>query len=81
MKVLLLALMLTLSACTSHNQYGKCIGIADEGNPNLIYKTDVYNTVISFILIETIIVPIFWALDYAKCPIGHKPTTQPEQPK
>ena len=69
MKALLLVLMLTLASCSGSNQLGECIGIADEGQPHLVYKTSVRNTVWSFIGIEMILPPILWATSYAKCPV------------
>jgi len=71
-----LALALALSSCTGSNNLGECIGIAEDGNPKLVYKISVRNTFWSFVGFETIIAPILWVTDYAKCPIGKRsPTT------
>ncbi|MDB4330276.1 hypothetical protein N9948_00970 [bacterium] len=69
---LLSILILFITSCSGSTQFGECIGIADEGNPKLIYETSTRNAIWSFIGIETIIAPILWATDYAKCPIAYR---------
>lgn len=69
--VLLLALSLT--ACTGGNQYGECVGLDEaDQQPNLEYKISVRNAIWSFIAIETIVAPVLWVTDFAKCPTGFK---------
>ena len=66
------ALMLT--SCHGSNEYGECIGLIDEDaeDPNMKYKIDLWNTVWSFIGIETIIAPVLWVTHFARCPVGPK---------
>ena len=73
-KLLILALILfSCISCTSQTQYGKCVGIADDKDPKLIYKLDTTNMVLGIIFIETIIVPIVVVNDQLFCPVGIKP--------
>ena len=67
-----LLVLLLLSSCSGHRDLGECIGVVDEGDPKLVYETDVRNTVWSVIAFQTLIAPILWATDYAKCPIRRK---------
>lgn len=67
--VLLICTML-LAGCTTNTEYGQCIGLGDKEKPNLVYKLSIWNTVLAVIFIETVIVPIWVAVDLAKCPIA-----------
>jgi len=65
--------MVYLSGCESETKYGKCIGFEDGNrNPKIVYKISVQNAVVSLILIETVIVPVYWVTDYALCPVANK---------
>jgi len=68
--ILLAAIM--LSGCTSTTQFGQCIGIADDKNPELVYKLSVWNTFLAIVFSETIIVPIVVLVDETFCPVGTK---------
>ena len=71
--ITLVTLFLLLCGCDSATPYGKCIGFGDgTRNSKLVYKVSVKNAVVSLALIETIIVPAYWASDYVYCPIGKK---------
>jgi len=72
MKILILGIMLTLASCSGSNKYGECIGVTEDGDPKLSYKISVRNTIWSVLGFETIIAPVLWATDYAKCPTGFK---------
>ena len=63
---------LSLAGCTTQTEYGPCVGISDEKNPNLVYKIDVTNAVLGIVFIETIIVPIVILADETFCPIAYK---------
>jgi len=69
---LVMVMMLALSACTEQTQYGKCIGISDEKDPNLVYKVDTKNAVLGILFFETIIVPINVVNDCLYCPYKQK---------
>jgi len=73
MKKMLCAAMIAcflFTSCTGSTQYGECIGIADTGKPDLEYKMSIWNALVAAFFFETIIVPVFWAVDYAKCPVA-----------
>ena len=61
-----------LLGCTTHTQYGKCIGLADDKNPALIYKVDAWNVFLGIVFFETIIVPLYVVIDNAFCPVDKK---------
>ena len=73
---LIIVLALLLSSCTSDTDYGECVGIDDmiQGNvvDTLEYEIDTGNVIVGAILIETIIVPIYVALEETFCPTGVK---------
>ena len=69
--LLVFALMLTVG-CTERTNFGECIGFDDNEELSLEYEISIKNAVISAIFVETIIVPIVWALDDAKCPVGKR---------
>lgn len=61
-----------LLGCTTHTQYGKCIGLADDKNPALIYKVDAWNVFLGIVFFETIIVPLYVVIDNTFCPVDKK---------
>jgi hypothetical protein len=71
-----LACVLLLAAlavgCTTRTEYGKCIGLVDDGQPGLHYKLSAWNLALAVVFSETIVVPIVVAVDDAKCPMGKK---------
>jgi hypothetical protein len=76
-KILLAATMIAmLSGCTSSTQYGSCIGIADDKNPNLEYKLSAWNTFLAIVFSETIVVPIVVLANETSCPVGVKAQAQ-----
>jgi len=70
-------LLLATASCTQRTSYGECVGITDEGKPNLEYKLSAWNTVVAIFFVETLVVPVVYAVDDAKCPVGEK--YQPEK--
>ena len=69
---MLLALALFTTGCRSHTEYGECIGVGDEPEPELVYRVDVRNAVLGILFFETIVVPVIWLADEFKCPIARK---------
>lgn len=65
-------LALSLTSCTDSNDLGECIGIAEDGRSDLNYKISIRNAFWSVVGFETIIAPILWATDFAKCPTSYK---------
>lgn len=73
MKTITIALtLLMLVGCTSHTEFGPCIGIADDKDPVLVYKVSAWNVFIAVIFVELIAPPIFVLVDETFCPVGHK---------
>jgi hypothetical protein len=70
----LLAILFFATACTSETEYGDCLGIDDVSkmDPKLEYDVDVGNIVVAVIFSETIIVPVYVALEEVWCPVGKK---------
>jgi hypothetical protein len=72
-KILLIALAaMFLAGCTSHTEYGECIGVADDKDPALHYKIDVWNAVLAGIFFETIVVPVVVLATEISCPVGKR---------
>ena len=69
---LLIITMLFLVSCTSKTEFGNCIGIGEDKEPNLIYKVNTKNIVIGVVFFEMILPPIFVLADETLCPIGYK---------
>ena len=69
MSIFVLAL---LTGCTESTEFGECIGLSDEEEPNLKYKISVRNAIWSFLAVETVIAPVLWATDFAKCPVARR---------
>lgn len=61
-----------LSGCTSHTEFGECVGVFDDKKPALEYKLSVWNTVLVIVFSETIIVPVVVVANEAQCPVGKK---------
>lgn len=76
-----LASLLTLTACTGETAYGECIGVVEDGRADTTYQLSGWNLAVSIILIGTVIVPVLWATDYAKCPTSRKiiPKAKPSE--
>lgn len=76
MKTLVLVSMLVLTmltGCTSRTEYGECIGIADDKDPNLVYKVSAWNLILGVIFIEAIVPPVIVLANETSCPVGRKP--------
>lgn len=70
--ILSLILIALLSGCASQTEYGPCVGIAEDKNPNLHYKVSVLNVVMAIVFSQTIVVPVVVAVDELYCPVGYK---------
>lgn len=71
-KLAIVVLMLSMSACTSSNQYGKCVGLNGNEDPKLKYEYSALNIAIGILFFGFIAPPIYVALDELKCPVGTK---------
>ena len=72
MKNLILAALLLLAGCTSHTQYGECIGINEDKDPKLKYKADIVNVAAGVVFAELIVPPIVVLFNELYCPVGVK---------
>lgn len=69
---LLLIAALLLTGCTARTEYGDCIGVADEQDPALVYKLDIWNIVVGILFVETIVVPAVVLANQTFCPVDKK---------
>lgn len=76
--ILFIACLSVLSACETRTQYGECIGIDGDKDPNLHYKVSTTNVVWGVVFVETIIVPVVVLLDETDCPVGLRQAYQHE---
>jgi hypothetical protein len=58
------------AATTTKTEFGDCVGLDDDKNPELVYKTDLGNVVIGAFLVSTIVAPVYLALEAVSCPVG-----------
>lgn len=70
--VLLAVLAFILTACTERTEFGECVGIGDDRDPKLVYKTSAGNVALAVIFIETIVVPIVVVFSEVSCPVGRR---------
>jgi hypothetical protein len=70
MKTVIVVMIMTLTACTSSNQYGKCIGVNDEPNPKLSYRYNVWNISMGIIFFGFVAPPLYVIFDEIQCPTG-----------
>lgn len=76
MKKFTVALMLCLftfaaSGCRTSTDYGECIGVQDDKNPNLEYHVSVRNTVLGLLFIQAFMIPTaIWLFADFQCPTG-----------
>lgn len=74
---------LALPACTSENDLGKCVGIAqdDRRDPNLYYDLSMWNVVWGILGAELLFIPPILVLHHELyCPSGRRPSTTPTPP-
>lgn len=67
---------LALPACTSENELGKCVGIAqgDRRDPDLIYDLSMWNVFWGIIGAELLFIPPILVLHHELyCPSGRRP--------
>ena len=72
MKTAILILVILMSGCTTRTQYGPCIGVADDKNPELVYKVSAWNVFVGIMASGLIYPPISVAVDSTFCPVGRK---------
>jgi hypothetical protein len=72
-KAIIIALcIILLCGCTSETKFGKCVGIADDKDPSLVYKTNAWNIFMGVVFFEAIIPPIIVLADETSCPVAKK---------
>lgn len=72
--ITLVAMTAFLAGCTSKTEYGNCIGVMQEKNPELVYELSIWNTAMAIIFSETILVPIVVVANQHSCPVAVKET-------
>jgi hypothetical protein len=70
--IIIMILVAVLAGCTNSTQYGDCVGIVDERDPNLVYKLSAQNMAVAIIFFELIAPPVIVLADELYCPVGVK---------
>jgi hypothetical protein len=71
-KIIALMLATMLVGCASHTEYGPCVGIGEDKNPNLVYKISTQNLIVAIFFFQLIAPPVIVAVDEFYCPVGFK---------
>jgi hypothetical protein len=61
-----------LAGCTSHTEYGQCVGLGEKQNPKLHYRVSGWNVAMGIIFVELIAPPIIVVTDETFCPVGNE---------
>jgi hypothetical protein len=64
--------MVMMMGCSSSTQYGNCVGIGEEQDPNLVYKVSAQNLIVGIVFFELIAPPVLVAVNEFYCPVGVK---------
>ena len=76
-KLLIVLVLMAVAGCRSETEFGQCVGLdSQEDNPELVYSFSTRNAVVAVVFVETVVVPVVWILDYARCPVAKKALTQ-----
>jgi len=70
--IIIMILVAMLAGCAKSTQYGDCVGIVDERDPNLVYKLSAQNMAVAIIFFELIAPPVIVLADELYCPVGVK---------
>lgn len=83
LKVALLCLGAIMAGCVSENEYGSCVGIAQEGrrDPKLYYDLSIWNVFWGVVGVEMIFPPILVLHHELYCPTGPMPAPASEAKK
>lgn len=73
-------IFVALKLCRDETQYGRCVGIDDAKNPNLVYDVSTRNVVLAVIFSETLVVPIVVVFDKLYCPVSPADTNTTAKP-
>ncbi len=71
-KLSLIFLAVFVAACTSETQYGPCIGLFDEKDPELVYKAKAWNIGMGILFFGLVIPPVVVIVDETFCPVAKK---------
>lgn len=72
LKLITVCLIVFGLSCITNTKYGQCVGIIEEKDSRLEYSFSAWNALVSFVFIETVIVPVVWIFDCMVCPVGLK---------
>lgn len=67
-----LILSLLLSGCTTRNELGRCVGLADDKEANLVYELSYWNLFLAVFFSQTVVVPIVVVAKDLECPVKIK---------
>jgi hypothetical protein len=70
--ILLASMMVMLVGCSSSTQYGDCVGLGEEQNPNLKYRISAQNVAVGILFFSLVIPPVVVVADEFYCPVGVK---------
>jgi hypothetical protein len=70
--LMLATIMLMSTGCTTHTQYGPCVGAFDEKDPKLSYKLAGWNIFVALAFSWAFIAPIVVVANETFCPVGTK---------
>ena len=70
--LLILGALFLFTSCASRTDFGECVGVNDDRNPDLVYQVSARNVVIGVIFAEMIFPPILVILNQTFCPVGTK---------
>lgn len=68
----ILAIFMTLTACTEKTGFGPCIGAFDEKDPKKEYHVSGWNVAMGVIFWELLVPPIVVVINETHCPVGNK---------
>ena len=70
--IIIMILVAMLVGCSSSTEYGQCVGVVDDRDPNLVYKLSAQNLAVAIIFFELIAPPVIVLADELYCPVGVK---------
>ena len=70
--IIIMILVTMLAGCSSSTEYGRCVGVVDDRDPNLVYKLSAQNLAVAIIFFELIAPPVIVLADELYCPVGVK---------
>lgn len=63
------------TGCDSRTEYGECVGVNDEKDPTLVYRTSKWNVTMGILFLSTIVAPVLVVFCELACPVAKKKET------